>query len=136
MSALLLDASVWLAALDRDDAFHQDAAQLIEGSVKRGAELAALDLTLYEIADVAVTRWGSPSDARRLVELVLAACPQTVERADGELLAEAVEIGSQRGIPVYEATYAACARRRGWTLVSTDVAGAGRTGAAAGPAIG
>lgn len=122
MSTLLLDSSVWLAALDRDDPFHQDASQLIEGSVNRGAALAALDLTLYEVAEVAVTRWGSPEDARRLVDLVHAACPQTVERVDADLLAEAAAIAAERGTTIYEAAYAAAASRRGWTVVSTDVA--------------
>ncbi|MEX2196156.1 MAG: PIN domain-containing protein [Thermoleophilaceae bacterium] len=130
MSALLLDASVWLAALDPDDAYHRDAAQLIEGSVERGAALAALDLTLYEVADVATARWRSPGDAQRLVELVHAACPGTLERVDGDLLAEAAAIGARHQISLYEAAHAACARRRGWTLVSTDVAGVARPGLA------
>lgn len=64
---LLLDASVWLAALDRDDPYHVPARQLIERAGDGSAILAGLDLTLYEVANVAVTRWGSPKDAGRLV---------------------------------------------------------------------
>lgn len=125
MSTLLLDASVWLAAVDTDDAFHHHARELIERSVERNSALAALDVTLYEVTAVALSEWGSPGDALRLAELVLAACPESVVRVDGELLAEAVQTAGERGIPVSEAANAVCARRRGWTVVSTDVARSG-----------
>jgi predicted nucleic acid-binding protein len=82
VSALLLDASVWLAALDPDDRHHPPARQLIEASPDGSPILAALDLTLYEVANVAVVRWHSPPDAERLVELVRVACPDALERGD------------------------------------------------------
>ena len=118
---LLLDASVWLAALDVDDANHAASKRLAEASGKAEVALAALDLTLYEVANVAVTRWRSPDDAKRVVELVLAACPQTIEPASGELLDEAGRIAAEHGLTIYDAAYVACARRRQWKLVSGDV---------------
>lgn len=117
---LLLDASVWLAALDRDDDHHAAARALLEAAGDGSATLGALDLTLYEIANVAVVRWRSPSDANRLVQLVGLACPDTVERADGELFERAAEIAAEYKITVYDAAYVAASRRRGWTLVSAD----------------
>jgi predicted nucleic acid-binding protein len=129
---LLLDASVWLAALDRDDSFHPAAQQLIEAAAAGTATLAALDLTLYEVANVAVVRWRSTADAGRLVTLVRLACPETLERADEELLGDAAAIAGRHGLTVYDGAYVAAARR-GWTLVSGDVGDLVRPGLATSP---
>jgi predicted nucleic acid-binding protein len=119
--SLLLDASVWLAALDRDDSYHAAARQLLEAAAAGTATLAALDLTLYEVANVAVVRWRSTDDAARLVTLVRLACPDTLERADEELLREAAAIASRHRLTVYDGAYVAAGRRRGWELVSGDL---------------
>lgn len=134
MSTLLLDASVWLASLDTDDTHHTAAKRLVEASAAGDATLAALDLTLYEVANVAVTRWRSQDDAKRLAELVASACPSTLQRADGELLTSAAKIAGDHGLTVYDAAYVACARRHEWTLVSGDVADLVRPGLALAPA--
>ena len=117
MSALLLDASVWLAALDRQDRFHAEAARI----VTRARPLAALDLTLYEVANVAAVKWRSATDAQRLVRLVTAACEDRLVRASGELLAEAAPLAIERGITLYDAAYVSAAAARGWVLVSADI---------------
>ena len=119
--SLLIDASVWLAALDRDYSFHASARQLLEAAAAGAATLAALDLTLYEVANVAVVRWRSTTDAARLATLVQLACPDTLERADDELVREASTVADEHALTVYDGAYVAAARRRGWTLVSGDV---------------
>ncbi len=118
---LLLDASVWLAALDQDDRYHQAARVLVEAAADGTARLAALDLTLYEIANVAVVRWRSPADANHLVDLVTLTCLETFERADIDLLDHASAIAGEHAITVYDAAYVAASRRRGWSLVSSDL---------------
>lgn len=120
-SPLLLDASVWLAALDQDDRHHAAARQLVEAA-SAGATVAALDLTLYEVASVAVVRWRSPTDAERLAALVVLACPATLERVDDALARTAIAVAARHGLTVYDAAYAAAAARRNWTLVSGDLA--------------
>jgi predicted nucleic acid-binding protein len=117
MSALLLDSSVWLAARDSDDRFHAAAVSLI-GS---GADLAALDLTLYEVCNVATVRWRSAAEAERLAEIVLAATEGRFLRMDREMAAGASAIAHAEGLTVYDAAYVACARERGWDLVSGDL---------------
>lgn len=121
-SPLLLDASVWLAALDRDDPHHAAAQQLLEAAATGAATVAALDLTLYEVANVAVVRWRSPSDAERLAALVVLACPATLERVDEALARAATAVAAHHGITVYDGAYAAAAARHSWTLVSGDLA--------------
>lgn len=123
MSAtLLLDASVWLAALDPEDDNHEAAAKLVQAAADGTVTLAALDLTLYEVANVAVVRWRSRSDAERLVDLVRLACTDTLERADDELLRLASALAAEHGLTVYDAAYVAAAKRRAWKLVSSDLA--------------
>lgn len=119
--ALLLDASVWLAALDSDDRQHSAARQLLESAGKGSTTLAALDLTLYEVANVAVVRWNSEAEAERLVDLVTAACPTTLERVDDTLLRAASALAARHRLTVYDGAYVAAAHREGWTLVSGDL---------------
>lgn len=132
---LVLDASVWLAALDGDDTYHGAAKLIIEESAKGNTELAALDLTLYEITNVAVVRWRSQEDAKRLVELLEAACPRTLEPVGGGLLQDAGKIASEHAISVYDAAYVACARRRNATLVSGDLTDLVKPGLAINPGV-
>lgn len=117
---LLLDASVWLAALDRDDAQHAPSRRLLEAAAAGSAILAALDLTLYEVANVAIVRWRSPADAERLTEVVWLACADTLERVDDELVRQAAALAAASDLTVCDGAYVAAARRRGWTLVSCD----------------
>lgn len=132
--SLLLDASVWLAALDTDDAFHAEARQLLDAAGDGTATLAALDLTLYEVANVAVVRWRSEADAARLVTLVGLACPDTLERADEDLLREASATAQRHDLTVYDGAYIAAGRRRGWELVSGDLGDLVTPGLAISPA--
>ena len=133
MNTLLLDASVWLAALDANDRHHAAAREILEASAADVAVLAALDLTLYEVANVAVVSWRSRVDAERLVDLVGVACPDTLERVDDELLQRATAVAADHELTVYDAAYVAAARRREWNLVSADMADLVRPGHAISP---
>lgn len=120
MSVLLLDSSIWLAAFDPDDKFRDSAARLIApGDGER--QLRALDLTVFEVANVALKKWRSPADARRLAELVEISCASDLERVDGETASYTVDVAAELGLTAYDAAYVAVARRRGWTLVSCDM---------------
>lgn len=132
MSAtMLMDASVWLAALDADDR-HHDAAQGLVADSEPGS-LAALDLTLYEIANVAAVRWRSTAAAARLVDLVQDACGDAVVRIDRRLAAAAAALAAEHRLTVYDAAYVAAAGSNDWTLVSTDMTDLVRPGHAKAP---
>ena len=158
MSELLLDASVWLAALDPDDRYYAAAKALVvstgddgvaatgddiieagdaEGDVAEDnpVTLAALDLTLYEVANVAVVRWSSKADAERLVELIRLACPATIDRVDEERMREATKTATEHSLTVYDAAYVSAARRHDWTLVSCDLKDLVRPGLAITPDV-
>lgn len=127
---VLLDASVWLAASDADDAFHEAARNLVGSKRVRHA---GLDLTVYEVGNVAARSWENLELARRLCRLVLVACGDRLVRVDAELADEAARIATERRITVYDAAYVAAARRSGNTLVSADLDDLVRPGLAAAP---
>ncbi len=84
--------------------------------------LAALDLTLYEVANVVGVRTGERGRAEWLCDGVLARCRNNLVRVGPELMDAAVAIAQEHGLTAYDAAYVAAARRNGWTLVSSDVA--------------
>jgi predicted nucleic acid-binding protein len=114
---LLLDASVWMSALDRDDRFYADALALTTAS----ADMTALDLTLYEVANAVTRRFGTVAPAKAAVRGVLAACTRPPAQVDIDTIAATVEIAAEHKLTAYDAAYVAVAGRYGWTLVSTDI---------------
>jgi predicted nucleic acid-binding protein len=115
----LIDASVWVAIADPHDKYHS-AAQKIVAEVEQ--PLAALDLTLYEVANVLGPKKGQPQRGRFLLKLIEKRCGESVVGVDAELLESALELCAEHGLTAYDAAYVAAARRHGWTLVSSDVA--------------
>ncbi|MFL5817984.1 MAG: type II toxin-antitoxin system VapC family toxin [Conexibacter sp.] len=117
MTVHLLDASVWIAARKVNERHHIAARRLIESG---GTQLAATDLTIYEVANVAVRSWGSARSARRLADLVHTVCPDRVVRIDAGTIEHAIALADEHGLSVYDASYVAVAERNEWTLVSGD----------------
>jgi predicted nucleic acid-binding protein len=113
---LLLDAGVWVAATDEDDRYHVSSRAITVA----GGELAVLDLTLYEVANVVTSRFKTVAPATAAVHGVLAASGQVVH-VDDDVIADTVGVAIEHGLTAYDAAYVAVARRYGWTLVSTDI---------------
>lgn len=116
---LLLDAGVWVAAGTEADRFHARAREIV---LDFDRPVAALDLTLYEIANVVAVKMGKSAGARHLLDLVRTRCGERVQEIDPDLLDLAIELAAEHGLTAYDAAYVAAARARGWTLVSTDLA--------------
>jgi len=115
---LLIDASVWSQLAAPGDRTHHQARGLL---VDSRATLAALDLTLYEVANAVGVKMGQPRRAQRLSELVEVRCADRLVRVDSDLVAAAVEVAAEHSLTAYDATYVAAARRNGWQLVSLDM---------------
>lgn len=118
MTKLLLDASVLLAAFDRDDDHHEPSITLL---LDDEATLATLDLARYEVANVAVRAWRTPE----AVSTLLAAIDKLAD--DGgviasttSLLNRAAELAEAHSISVYDAAYVAAAETADHRLVSCD----------------
>lgn len=115
---LLLDASVWISAKDGGDRHFEAARALV---VDPARSVAALDLTLYEVANGLGVRRGRHREATDLCQLIAGRCGDGLLAVDAKLIDSAIELSSEHGITAYDAAYAAAARRYGWTLVSTDI---------------
>jgi predicted nucleic acid-binding protein len=119
VKALLLDASVILAAFDDRNPHHEPARAFM---VSDDTTLATLDLARYEVANVAVRSWREPAWVPRL----LAAVDRIGEDgglvlSSNTLLRDAAELAERSGISVYDASYVVAASLRGRQLVSCDV---------------
>jgi predicted nucleic acid-binding protein len=115
---LLLDASIWVAAATPDD----DWSEASGGLVRRPPRpLAALDLTLYEVANVVGVREGDRAGARTVASVVRRRCRDRIVAFDAGLFDGALELAAEHGLSAYDAAYVAAARRNGWQLVSIDV---------------
>lgn len=116
---LLLDAGVWVASGTADEEYHSEAAALVR---ERQGDLAAIDLTLFEVANALGVKHAQPRNAERLSRLIVSCCEgERFQRVDSELVGIAVDIAGQHRISAYDAAYVAVARRRDWQLVSTDI---------------
>lgn len=116
--SFLVDASVWARLAEPHDRFHREVREFL---VESEATLAALDLTLFEVANAVGVKMRQPQRAGWLFDLVAVRCADRLVRVDGDLLAAAVEVAERDGLTAYDAAYVAAARRNGWQLVSLDV---------------
>jgi predicted nucleic acid-binding protein len=114
-----LDAGVWIAAKDRADRFCDVARAL---AVDSNQPVAALDLTLYEVANVIGARKGRTEEAVDMCRLIASRCVDRLVAVDPQLIRRTAEAATKLGLTAYDAAYVAAARRNGWTLVSTDIA--------------
>lgn len=127
---LLLDASVWIAAADSDDRYHAAARALVLDPAK---PLGALDLTLYEIANVVGAIKGRREIATRIAQTLLKRSEGVLVRVDEALVEDAITLARKHGLTAYDAAYVAAARRSAWTLVSADLKDLVKPGLAVAP---
>lgn len=115
---LLVDASVWVSLERPDDRYHAESRAI---AVELQYPVAALDLTLYEVANAATMKMGQPARGAFLTRLIAMRCGEHLLRADPELVELAVAIAAEHGLTAYDAAYVAAARQHGMTLVSADL---------------
>lgn len=114
---LLLDASVWATLAAPRQRYYAESDALVDSE----ASLAALDLTLFEIANVVGVKMGKPGRARQLSTLVADRCQGRLVRVDPHLIGSTLDLAASYGLSAYDAAYVATARRYDWQLVSIDV---------------
>jgi predicted nucleic acid-binding protein len=115
----LVDASVWVGASDPGDRFYGASSAFV---LDLERDVAALDLTLYEVANSVGVRRHRPDDARYLSQLIVKRCQGRLVSVDSELVESSIELALKHGLSAYDAAYVAAAERFGWTLVSIDMA--------------
>jgi predicted nucleic acid-binding protein len=127
---LLLDASVWIAAVDSEDRYHTAARALVLDPAR---PLGALDLTLYEIANVVGVVKRQREIATRIAQTLLKRSEGALVRVDEALAEHAIALAIEHGLTAYDAAYVAAARMHTWTLVSADLKDLVKPGLAAAP---
>jgi predicted nucleic acid-binding protein len=127
---LLLDASVWIAAVDSEDRYHTAARALVLDPAK---PLGALDLTLYEIANVVGVVKHRGEIATRIIATLLKRSEGALARVDQALIEHAIALATEHRLTAYDAAYVAAARMHAWTLVSADLKDLVKPGLAAAP---
>ena len=89
-SVLLVDAGVWVAAGDPSDRFASASRSIV---LDFEQSLAALDLTIYEVANVAV-REGKPEAAGHLARTIVTRCDHRLVNVDEELATSAARVAA------------------------------------------
>lgn len=120
MSTLLLDAGVWIAAVDPNEPFHQASSAIV---FDFDQPVTAMDLTFYEVANALGVKKRWPAEARYLSEFMVKRCRRPgLVAVDPALMDLATSIAKDKGLSAYDAAYVAAANGNGWTLVSADIA--------------
>jgi predicted nucleic acid-binding protein len=114
----LFDAGVWIAAKDARDPYAAAARRLVFDTDRPAA---ALDLTLYEVANVVGAGWEKPTIAAGLCRALAVRCEGRIVSIDAGLIDAGLEVVAEHGLSAYDAAYVAAARRHDWQLVSTDI---------------
>jgi predicted nucleic acid-binding protein len=115
---LLLDASVWVASWSSEERYAEAARELVVDTRRR---TAALDLTLYEVANAIGARRRDAVGAAKACRSIELRCRRNLVRIDPGLIEVTTQLGVEHGLTAYDAAYVAVARRYDWQLVSTDV---------------
>jgi predicted nucleic acid-binding protein len=116
---LLLDAGVWIAAVDPNESFHQASRAVV---FDFDQSVTAMDLTFYEVANALGVKKGWSSEVRYLSKLMVKRCRRPgVVAVDPGLTDLATSIAREKGLTAYDAAYVAAANSNGWTLVSADI---------------
>jgi predicted nucleic acid-binding protein len=116
---LLLDAGVWVASGTTEDPYHESAQSIVLDLDK---PVAALDLTLYEVANVVAVKMRKPDGARYLASVIRRRCGDGLQTVGSDFSESTIQIAAEHGLTAYDAAYVAAAKTNGWTLVSTDIA--------------
>lgn len=126
---LTLDASVWVAALDPRDRFHEPSAAFLRAAVERGLAFAGPAFVVVETACAVARRAGDARAGRRVHDELLANPRLTLEPLTSAFLATAARLGAELFLRGGDALYAAAAERTSAPLVSWDEEHIRRAGA-------
>jgi predicted nucleic acid-binding protein len=114
----LLDASIWIGAMQPTAPYYEACRALV---VDSNYPVAALDLTMVEVANVLGVRDGRGSDAIDLCRLMNGRCRHLTAAADLTLIPLTLKLAIEHRLSAYDASCVAAAFIEGWTLVSLDI---------------
>ena len=120
MSAVAVDASVWIAAADTTDTFSGQSRAFLAAAVQHGAQLTIPAFAVAEVACALARKYRNAAVARQLTGSMLTPGQVVHVPIDARLLAISVRLGTGAFLRGTDALYAATAHRTGAALVSWD----------------
>jgi predicted nucleic acid-binding protein len=120
MNYVVVDASLWVARLVPQDAFHPKVKAWMEALRAGETEFLAPALLLAEVAGAIARRSGDAGLAGKAVDALENLPGLRLVEMDGSLLREAARLAAELGLRGADSTYAAVASRLDIPLATLD----------------
>jgi predicted nucleic acid-binding protein len=120
MTDLTVDASVWVAAADQRDAFHEESRSFLAAVAVEGLEIVVPEFAVVEVACALARKVTSTARGRQLARDILSSALVDRHPVDETLLSAAHQVGTSAFLRGADALYAATAQLTGAQLVSWD----------------
>lgn len=117
---LVVDASVWVARLIAQDAFHDRSRNWLDGQQEHGVQFVAPTLLLVEVAAAISRRTGDGELAKQAVEALQALPDLRLVEMDQSVIQSAVNAGADFGVRGADAIYIAVAQQLTLPLATLD----------------
>ena len=118
---VVVDASIWVARLIKQDALHTLSRTWLEDQRAAGTRFLAPALLLVEVAAAISRRTGEPELARRAVDALRNLPDLRLVEMDQAVVATATSIATDLGVRGADAFYIAIAQRLNLPLATLDV---------------
>lgn len=119
--SLVVDANVWVAAIDTADRSHADSVAFLRIVSRRGIALHAPAILVLEVACAVARRFGDPALGDKVADQLLRNRTLKLEPLTGALLTQALHLGTTCRLRAADALYAATAAMHAEdTLVTWD----------------
>lgn len=120
MTALIVDASVWVSAADASDRFHAASRTFLAAVVRQRVTIVVPAIAQLEVACALARRFRDARHGRALADELLRSPLVEVAALDAPLLAAAVATGTGAFLRAADALYAAAAERAEADIVAWD----------------
>ena len=120
MTALVVDASVWVSAADATDEFSVSSRAFLSLVVERELPISLPELAKLEIACALARRLRDAERGRSLADRMLGSPLVTAQPLNRAMFRQALEVGTRRFLRSGDALYAALAAWLNAEIVSWD----------------
>lgn len=120
MTPVVIDASVWIAAVDSGDPAHASSADCLGIVARRQIQVVVPSLTRVEVACALTRRFGDAAASRALAAALFDAAFVFEEVVDAALASRAVLVGTTTRLRGADALYAAIAARETAPVITLD----------------
>jgi len=120
VTALVIDASVWVSAADPTDGMSEPSRAFLSQVAAREISLVLPEFAKLEIACALARRFRSTEYGRSLTDRMLESPRMSTRAVNRRALRKAIEIGTRNYLRAGDALYVAAARAAEGQLVSWD----------------